>query len=230
MVNKMTAVFPKKFESPRLQLRCYQPGDGKWYYAMRVKNRHHLMQYEADNLAVNIDNEEAAETLVRELAEVWDKHSCFFMGAFNKNTGDTVAQIYVGSIDWHLPEFQIGYFAEVGHEEQGYVTEGVRATLKVLFTQLHAHRLRLACDERNLRSIGVAKRCSMTREAYLRENRRDPDGAYHGSYIYMDDWQVSFWQADARQAFFYFKKDICLLPYSLRIWELARLTYWELIS
>jgi ribosomal-protein-alanine N-acetyltransferase len=53
-----------------------------------------------------------------------------------------------------------------------------------LFSQLHAHRVRLECDETNLRSIRVAERCGMTREGYLRENRRDPDGSFHGSYIY----------------------------------------------
>jgi RimJ/RimL family protein N-acetyltransferase len=184
MVNKMTTDFPKKFSSPRLHLRCYQPGDGKWYYTMSLKNHQHLMQYEADNVAADIACEEAAEALVRELAEAWDKHSCFFIGAFDKKSGDFVAQIYVGPINWHTPEFQIGYFAEVDHEGQGYVTEGVRATLEVLFSQLHAHRVRLACDETNLRSIGVAERCGMTREGYLRENRRNPDGTYHGSYIY----------------------------------------------
>jgi ribosomal-protein-serine acetyltransferase len=184
VVNKMTTDFPKTYNSPRLHMRCYQPGDGKWYYAMSLRNRQHLMRYEADNVAVNIASEKSAEALVRELAEAWDKNSCFFIGAFDKMSGDFVAQIYVGPIDWNLPEFQIGYFAEVDHEGQGYVTEGVRATLKVLFTQLHAHRVRLECDETNLRSVGVAERCGMTREGYLRENRRDPDGTYHGSYIY----------------------------------------------
>lgn len=183
-MDKITAYFPKKFQSPRLLLRCYQPGDGKWYYAMSQKNYRHLMQYEAENVAANIVNEETAETLVRELAEAWDKNSCFFIGAFDKKAGEFAAQIYVGPIDWHLPEFQIGYFADVDHEGQGYVTEGVKATLELLFSQLHAHRVRLECDETNLRSIRVAERCGMTREGYLRENRRDPDGSFHGSYIY----------------------------------------------
>jgi ribosomal-protein-alanine N-acetyltransferase len=183
-MNKIMAEFPKKFQSPRLQLRCYQPGDGKWYYAMSQKNRQHLLQYEADNVAANIANKETAEALMRELAEAWDKKSCFFIGAFDKKTGEFVAQIYVGPIDWHLPEYQIGYFADVDHEGQGYVTEGVRATLEVLFSQLQAHRVRLECDETNLRSIRVAERCGMTREGYLRENRRNPDGSFHGSYIY----------------------------------------------
>ena len=177
-MNKMLFEFPTHFESERLTMRAYQPGDGKWFYAMSLKNREHLRQYEADNVACDISDEEAAEVLVRELAAEWMYRNCFFIGVFDKPTNEFVGQIYVGPVDWNLPEFQIGYFVDVDHEGQGYITEAVRATLQVIFTQLNAHRVRLACDETNLRSIRVAERCSMTREGYLRENKRQPDGTY----------------------------------------------------
>jgi len=176
--------FPAHFESERLRLRSYQPGDGKWYYAMSLKNHKHLLQYEAENVAADIASEEAAEELVQDLANEWAKRSSFFIGVFDKKTGEFVAQIYVGPVDWRLPEFQIGYFADVDHEGQGYVTEAVGATLRILFDQLNAHRVRLACDETNLRSIRVAERCNMTKEGCLRENKRHPDGTYSGSLIY----------------------------------------------
>jgi len=67
-MNKMLFEFPTQFESERLSLRSYRPGDGKWYYAMSLKNREHLTQYEAENVDANIASEEAAEVLVRELA------------------------------------------------------------------------------------------------------------------------------------------------------------------
>jgi len=180
----MHAEFPTHFESARLCLRCYQPGDGKWYYAMSQKNHNHLMQYESENVAFNIASEDAAEELVQDLASEWTKGTCFFIGAFDKKTGEFVAQIYVGPVDWKLPEFEIGYFVDVGHEGRGYVTEAIQATLGVIFDQLHAHRVRLGCSETNLRSIGVAERCNMTQEGRLRENKRNPDGTYSNSLIY----------------------------------------------
>lgn len=183
-MDKTLLEFPTQFESERLSLRSYHPGDGKWYYAMSLRNREHLMRYESENVAANIPSEEAAEVLVQDLAKEWSKGSCFFIGAFDKKTGEFVAQIYVGPVDWNLPEFQIGYFADVEHEGQGYVTEAVKATLRILFTQLNAHRVRLGCDETNVRSIRVAERCQMTKEGYLRENKRNPDGTYNSSLIY----------------------------------------------
>jgi ribosomal-protein-serine acetyltransferase len=183
-MNKMRTEFPMQFGSERLILRCYLPGDGKWYYTMSLRNRAHLMKYESDNVAANIVDEEAAERLIQDLANEWAKGSCFFIGAFEKKTGNFVAQIYVGPVDWNLPEFQIGYFADVYHEGRGYVTEAVKATLAVIFTQLNAHRVRLECNESNVRSIRVAERCHMTREGIFRENRRNPDGTYSNSLIY----------------------------------------------
>jgi aminoglycoside 6'-N-acetyltransferase len=183
-MNKMLFDFPSPFESERLSMRSYHPGDGKWYYAMSLRNREHLIRYESDNIAATIASEEAAEELVCELATAWTERNYFFIGAFDKMTGEFVAQIYVGPVDWKLPEFQIGYFADVDHEGQGYITEAVRATLGVIFNDLNAHRVRLECDETNVRSLRVAERCDMIREGHLRENKRNPDGTYSGSLIY----------------------------------------------
>jgi [ribosomal protein S5]-alanine N-acetyltransferase len=199
-MGKMLIEFPTPFESDRLTLRSYHPGDGKWYYAMSLQNREHLSRYEADNVAANIASEAAAEQLVVELEEAWKAGTCFFIGAFDKTTGEFVAQIYVGPVDWSLPEFQIGYFVDVEHEGQGFVTEAVKAVLTILFENMNAHRVRLGCNETNVRSFRLAERCGMTREGYLRENRRNPDGTYSGSFIYgllhseyraMNDWQPS---------------------------------------
>lgn len=184
MTDKMLYEFPTPFVSERLSFQSYHPGDGGWFYAMSLKNRNHLSRYEADNVAANVASEEAAEVLVGELEVAWKEHNCFFIGAFEKENGDFVAQIFVGPVDWNLPEFQIGYFADIDHQGQGFVTEGVKAVLATLFGKMNAHRVRLQCDETNLRSIRVAERCGMTREGYLRENRHNPDGTYSGSFIY----------------------------------------------
>jgi len=151
---------------------------------MSLRNREHLKRYEADNVAANIASEDAAEELVRELADAWSKGFYFFIGAFDKQSGEFTAQIYVEPVDWKLPEFQLGYFADVDHEGMGYVTEAVKATLEIIFNHMGAHRVRLGCDETNLRSIKVAERCHMTREGSLRENRLNPDGTYSNSFIY----------------------------------------------
>jgi len=183
-MHKLLLDIPTRFESERLVLRCYQSGDGQWFYSMSQKNRDHLMRYESDNVIMNIKSGEDAEIIVRDLAADWIARKNFFLGAFDKKTDEFVAQIYIGPVNWDLPEFEVGYFVDKDHEGKGYVTEAVRATLKFIFEHLKAHRVRLKCDETNVRSIRVAERCGMVREGLFRENKKHPDGKYTGTLHY----------------------------------------------
>jgi RimJ/RimL family protein N-acetyltransferase len=175
---------PTRFNTERLYLRSYQAGDGSWYFAMSEKNQSHLMRYESDNVAMGIRSEEEAEIVVRDLAAEWEARKSFFLGVFDKRTDEFVAQIYIGVVNWDLPEFQIGYFVDQEHEGQGYVTEAVKVTLGFVFNHLKAHRIRLECDDTNVRSIRVAERCGFTREGHIRENKRHLDGVYSGTLHY----------------------------------------------
>jgi aminoglycoside 6'-N-acetyltransferase len=184
MMNNLVLAIPTHIETKRLSLRCFQPGDGRWYYAASQKNRDHLARYESDNVIMTIHSEEAAEVVVRDLAAEWAARNCFFMAAFDKQTGVFVAQIYIGPVNWDLPEFQIGYFVDKDHEGQGYVTEAATAAMSFIFEHLKAHRVRLECDDTNLRSIRVAERCGMVREGHIRENKKNSNGTFSGTVYY----------------------------------------------
>jgi aminoglycoside 6'-N-acetyltransferase len=184
MIEKSQLILPQRLETERLYIRPYQPGDEGWYHAMSQKNRGHLARYESDNPAMSINSTENAADLIRDLAAEWAARNCFFLGAFDKQTDAFIAQIYVGPVNWDLPEFQIGYFVDGDHEGQGYVTEAVQATLGFIFGHLHAHRVRLETDDTNVRSYQVAERCGMIREGHLRETKKNPDGTMSGTLFY----------------------------------------------
>ena len=172
---------PTQIETGRLYLRCYRAGDGPWYYAASQRNRTHLQRYEPDNVLMSIHSQQEAEIVVRELAAEWPARNCFFMCAFERATEEFVAQIYIGPVDWTLPEFAIGYFADVDHQGRGFVTEAVNAALGFCFESLRARRIRIECDDTNLRSRRVAERCGLIQEAHFRENRKPPDGTFSGT-------------------------------------------------
>ena len=183
-MNKMLLDIPTRFETDRLIVRCYEAGDGPMYHAAGTRNRDHLQRYESDNTILTAKTQQEAEILVRQLHADWVARNCFFMGAFDKTTREFVAQIYVGAVNWDLPEFVIGYFVDKDHEGQGFVTEAVKVTLKFIFEHLGAHRVRLETNETNLRSRRVAERCGFVQEGQLRENRRNPDGTFSGDVFY----------------------------------------------
>ncbi len=151
---------------------------------MAQRNHAHLFPFEANNPLRSLRSEADAETLMWRFEAEWDAHKHFFLGAWAGSDGVFVAQIYIGVVNWTLPEFEIGYFVDVAHEGQGYVTEAVQGTLHVLFEDLQAHRVRLRCSDANPRSARVAERCGFLREGHLRQSQKLADGRVCGEYYY----------------------------------------------
>jgi len=184
MIHKLMLEIPNSIETERLLLRCYKPGDGSWYYQMSLRNKEHLSRYEPRNAVMTINSEQDAEVTMREFALGWAGRKYFMMGAFLKTTGTFVAQVYIGPVNWKLPEFQVGYIADVGHQGKGYVTEAVQAATRFIYEHLQAHRISLETDETNVRSRKVAERCGFVREGRLRENKLNDDGTRSDTLLY----------------------------------------------
>ena len=177
----MNSTFPSMIQTNRLTLRSYHEGDESWYFEMSQRNHAHLEKYESENPVMAIWSQEDAKKMIINFISDWKSRTHFFMGSFLKESTQFVAQLYVGPIDWDLPEFGIGYFADVDHEGKGYVTEAVKAIIATLFEKLNAHKIRIECDDTNIRSISVAERCGFVKEGHLRENKSNPDGTYSGT-------------------------------------------------
>ena len=175
---------PMEVRSRRLVLRCYHAGDGSILHAAAVRNGSHLARFESGNILLSADTEERGEILAQELHARWVAREAFFAGAFLRESGAFVGQVYLGPVDWGTPEFEIGYIADCEHEGQGYVTEAVQAMLGLAFGQLGAHRVSLRTDETNIRSQHVAQRCGFTLREHLRQVRVSPTGPVSDEAVY----------------------------------------------
>jgi RimJ/RimL family protein N-acetyltransferase len=184
MMNKMLLDIPTRIDIDRLIIRRYEPGDGPMYFAVGQTNRQHLQQFEAGNTVLSVKTEEEAEILIRELNVDWIARNSFFMGAFDKKTLEFIAQIYIGVVNWDLPEFEVGYFVDVDHQGKGFVTEAVKAALGFIFSYLKAQRVCLHTRDTNLPSQRVAERCGFILEGHIRENKRDAVGTVSGDLYY----------------------------------------------
>jgi RimJ/RimL family protein N-acetyltransferase len=67
--------------------------------------------------------------------------------------------------DWSIGKFEIGYWCRKRFQGQGYITEAVRGIMRFGFETLEARRLEIHVDLRNVRSLRVAERVGMRREA-----------------------------------------------------------------
>ena len=183
-MKKFLLDIPERMETERLYLRAYKMGDGPMYYAASIRNRNHLAEFESENVLMDLKNEEHAEAIVRELAAEWVARNCFFISIFEKATDEWAGQVYVGPTNWELPEFTIGYVADVNYEGKGYISEAVKRVLRMLFEDMGAHRVKSDCNENNIRSIRLLERCGFRREGHLLENRKNADGSFHGDFLY----------------------------------------------
>lgn len=187
MHHKLLVELPMYLETERLLLRPYRAGDGGAYLEMCLHNKEHLLPYEAGNPALEVQNLEDAEVLVRQFSVEWIARNAFFLGAWQRESGTFVAQIYIGVMSWDLPEFEIGYFVDHRWAKRGFVTEAVQAALALCFDHLQAARLSIHCNETNTASWHVAERCGFTREGHKRQTHPNilcADGSYSGDYHY----------------------------------------------
>ena len=60
----------------------------------------------------------------------------------------------------------LGYGAVAAHTGHGYMTEGMRLTLRHAFTHMHLHRIEANIQPGNEPSIALARRCGLQREGY----------------------------------------------------------------
>lgn len=65
---------------------------------------------------------------------------------------------------------EIGYWLSEKFTRQGYMTEAVKIVEKEYFSNVNLNRIQIRCDERNIPSAGVAKKCGYILEGKLRED------------------------------------------------------------
>ncbi len=174
-------VLPSAFSTRRLRLRRYVPDDASWYAEMAARNKPHLARFESGNAVMRIASTADARRAIDGFIAQSEAGKAAFLGAFLKEDGAFVAQIYIGRNNADLPGYLIGFFCEVDHLRQGYTGEAAAAALAVLFNDCGAARVGLWCDDANVASQHIALRLGMVQEGHIRADTRHADGTVTGS-------------------------------------------------
>ena len=82
--------------------------------------------------------------------------------------------------------FEIGYTFNKAYQRKGYAAESIRGMMKYAFETLGVRRIFAEIDTRNIRSVSLAKRVGMRREAEHKElfPRKGESGTYNDFYVY----------------------------------------------
>ena len=135
------------------------------------ENLKHWMPWVNDHNSIDFSRE-----YVRRMQAKWLLREDLAMGIWRRADNQFLGATGLHRIDWAIPAMEIGYWVRPDAEGQGFVTNAVKLLSNFAFRHLHAERLTIRCDSKNLRSAAVPPRAAFIHEATLRQERRNADG------------------------------------------------------
>ena len=167
--------FPDSFETERLFIRAPRIGDGNIMNEAIRESLPNLKQWM--HWAQRLQTVAETEERVRQSLVRWILREDLWMLLFRKSDGVFVGRSGLHNINWSIPAFEIGYWADARFAGQGYMSEAVAGITTFAFTVLGAERIEIRCDSLNERSAAVARRAHYTLEATLRHDDLSADGS-----------------------------------------------------
>lgn len=165
VVNPLLIEFPHEFETERLHIRMPLPGDGNIVFNSVQASLPELKPWMP--FAHYGQSEEATEANIREAHINFLKREDLRLLVFLKETGQLVCSSGLHRINWQVPKFEVGYWADSRFTGNGYVTEAVTGITNFAFTELKARRMEIRCDSRNLKSRAIPERIGYKLEGIL---------------------------------------------------------------
>ncbi len=173
--NPILLDFPESFDTERLTIRAYKPGDGQMFFEAMEESRAALEEWLMPWVPFPQTAEES-EIRARRMLARFILREDLSMVMQNKDTGEFVGAIGLHRIDWSVPVLEIGYWVRTSLSGHGYVTEAVNGLVNFSFRELKAERLEIRCDPLNEKSVAVAKRAGFILEGTLKHTYTDAEG------------------------------------------------------
>lgn len=98
------------------------------------------------------------------------------LSLFEKSTRRYLGSSGLHRMNWLIGRYEIGYWIRTSESGRGYVTEAVAGIVAFAAQYLHATRMEIRCDPRNVPSRRVAERAGFHLEATLLGDDPDVDG------------------------------------------------------
>lgn len=155
-----------KIETERLEIRCYEPEDASKLFDAICASVDHLMPW-LPWARLEPSSLESVVERVRRFRGKFDLGQDYVFGIFDRADGRLL-----GSTGLHTRlggnAREIGYWTDVRHANKGYMTEAVRALVKVGFDIEGLDRIEIHCDPDNEKSRRIPERLGFVHEATLK--------------------------------------------------------------
>jgi RimJ/RimL family protein N-acetyltransferase len=181
----ITRDIPTRIETPRLLIRCPEPGDGAAVFAGVVASLESLRQFPASlPWSVFEPSVDESERYCREGHAKYLLRTEMPMLLFSKADDVYIGGSGLHSFDWSVPKCEIGYWLRSGYTKQGLAAEAVGAITAFAFSNLGMRRVEALPDDENLASCKVCERAGYSLEGVLRNDRAEPNGRLRNTRVY----------------------------------------------
>lgn len=167
---------------PRVTVRVPELADAAPLHAAIAASRDHLRPWMpwADSHET-VDN--TLDFIIRSRAQ-WLLRENFNMTVVETASGRLLGGSGFMIRNWLIPAFELGYWLRVDAQGHGYMTEAAGLITNYLLDELHAQRIVIRCDARNIPSASVARRLGYVQEAHLRRDSFAADGTVRDTFIF----------------------------------------------
>ncbi len=183
MIDPILLDLPDHIETERLLLRPPRPGESQVIYAAIQESLDNLRQWMT--WAHEEQTLERVEISSRQAIALFQTRETLRFRLFRKSDGEYVGMSEIHSFDWSVPRCEIGYWVRTSMQGQGYMTEAVKGLTDFALTTLHANRIEIRCNARNVRSAAVAERAGYVLEARLHHYERDVGSELRDTLVYV---------------------------------------------
>lgn len=174
ILKSILQAFPEQIETERLYIRPCLPGDGPVIYESINQSREHLKKWLP--FATKEESLEEMEANIRLSYANFIKREDFRLHIYRKEDDVFIGSTGLHRVDWNVRKFEIGYWCDVRHQNQGYITESTNALTQFAFKHFEANRIEIRCDPNNMNSRRIAEKCGYTQEGVLRNSSLSADG------------------------------------------------------
>lgn len=178
----MENLLPYEIHTARLLIRVAQPGDGTDFNKAIVESAEQLKSWLS--WVTPTPSVEESELSCRQAYARFLMNEDLMAFFFLKTDGALVGASGLHHANWALRSFEIGYWGRTQYLGKGLVSEGVSALVCYAMESLHANRVFLTMDERNLASQRLAERIGFEYEGTLRHDRKNVDGGLRNTRVY----------------------------------------------
>lgn len=165
---------PEFIETERLVIRPCMPGDGIDVHKSIKRSLEDLKPWMA--FANKVQTVEEVEEGVRESYAKYILRQDLRLHIYLKETDEFIGSTGLHSIDWKVRVFEIGYWCDSLHTNQGYITESTIALIKLAKDSLKANRIEIRVDTRNKKSRAIPVKLGFTLDGVLKNESLSADG------------------------------------------------------